>query len=83
MANSSGNLISNQLFQHKHKLYDSGSGPGQQLHSQSSPGDLAVVEGQRNVKFSVNGKLGRSCTRVTKGKLYDSSVRCHVIVYLG
>ena len=55
MANSSGNLISNQLFQHKHKLYDSGSGPGQQLHSQSSPGDLAVVEGQRNVKFSVNG----------------------------
>ena len=26
----------------KHKLYDSGSGPGQQLHSQSSLGDLAV-----------------------------------------
>ena len=24
------------------------SGPGQQLHSQSSPGDLAVIEGQRN-----------------------------------
>ena len=29
----------------KHKLYDSDSGPGQQLHSRSSPGDLAVVEG--------------------------------------
>ena len=28
----------------KHKLYYS----GQQLHSQSSPGDLAVVEGQKN-----------------------------------
>ena len=30
-------------------------GAGQQLHSQSLPGDLAVVEGQRN------GKLGHSC----------------------
>ena len=30
------------------------------LHSQSSPGDLAVVEGQRNGKFSQNGKLGHS-----------------------
>ena len=39
----------------KHKLYDSGSGPSQQLHSQSSPGDLAVAEGQRNGKFSLNG----------------------------
>ena len=30
----------------KHKLYDSDSGPVvyKQLHSQSSPGDLAVVE---------------------------------------
>ena len=36
----------------KTKLYDSDSGPGQQLHSQSSPGDLAVVEGQRNSMFS-------------------------------
>ena len=63
--------------------YDSGSGPGQQLHSQSSPGDLAVVEGQKNGKFSQNskfgqnGKLGHSCVRVTKGRLYDS--RCHRI----
>ena len=29
----------------KHKLYDSDSGPGQQLHSRSSPGE-------RNGKFS-------------------------------
>ena len=32
----------------KHKLYESDSRPGQQLHSKSSPGDLAVIEGQRN-----------------------------------
>ena len=34
----------------KHILYHTSSGPmaGQQLHSQSSPGDLAVVAGQRN-----------------------------------
>ena len=60
----------------KHKLYDSDSGPG---HSQSSPGDLAVVEGQRNCKFSLNGKLGHSCVRVTKGRLYDSRDSDHVI----
>ena len=35
--------------------YDSYSRPGHQLHSQSPPGKLAVVEGQRN------GKLGHSC----------------------
>ena len=34
----------------KHKLYDSDSGPGQQLHSWSSPGE-------RNDKFSQNGKF--------------------------
>ena len=59
----------------KHKLYDSDSGPGQQLHSQSPPGDLAGVEGQSSGKFSQNGKLGHSCTRVTKGRLYESRVR--------
>ena len=65
-----------------HKLYDSGSEPGQQLHSQSSPGDLA--EGQRNGKFNLNGqngKLGHSCVRVTKGRFYESRVRDHVIVH--
>ena len=59
----------------KHKLYDSGSESSKQLHSQSSPGDMAVAEGQRNgtCKFSLsgklgqNGKLGHSCVRVTKG----------------
>ena len=72
----------------KHKLYDSGSGPGQQLHSQSSPGELAVAEGQRNGMFSLNGKfgqngkLGHSCVRVTKGRLYDSRVRDHIIFHL-
>ena len=49
----------------KHKLYDSDLGPCQQLHSRSSPGE-------RNGKFSQNGKLGHSCTNVTKGKLYGS-----------
>ena len=52
------------------KYYDSDSGPGQQLHYQSSPRDLAVIEGQRNVNFSQNGELGRSCARVMKGRLY-------------
>ena len=60
----------------KHKLYDSDSGPGQQLHSQSSPG-------KRNGKFSKNGKLGHSCTNVTKGKLYGSRDSDHAIVHLG
>ena len=61
----------------QHKLYDSDSGPGQQLHYRSSPGDLAVVGRQRNGKFGQNGKLGQngkfgySCARVTNGKLYD------------
>ena len=44
---------------------------------------LAVVEGQRNGKFSQNGKVGHSCVRVTKSRLYDSRVRDHVIVHLG
>ena len=63
----------------KNKLYDSDSGPSQQLHSRSSPGE-------RNGKFSQNGKfgkLGHSCTYVTKGKLYDSQDSDHAIVHLG
>ena len=35
------------------KLYDSGSKPGQQLHSQSSPGDLAVGLKGRGMVSSV------------------------------
>ena len=60
----------------KHKLYDSDSGPGRQLHSRSSPRE-------RNGKFSQNGKLGYSCTNVTKAKSYDSRVSYHTIVHLG
>ena len=66
----------------KEYIVDSDSGHGQQLHSLSSPGE-------RNGKFSQNGKfgqnvkLGHSCTKMTKGKLYDSRVRDHVIVHLG
>ena len=52
----------------KHKLYDSDSGPGQQLHSRSSPGERNGKFSQ-NGKFVQNGKLGHSCTNVTKGKL--------------
>ena len=46
----------------KAKLHDGDSGPG---HSQSSPTDLVVVEGQRNGKFGQNGRLGHSCVKVT------------------
>ena len=60
----------------KHKLYDSDSGHGQQLHSRSSPGE-------RNGKFVQNGKLGHSCTNVTKGKLCGSRDSDHAIVHLG
>ena len=66
----------------KHKLYDIDSGSVQQLHSQSSPGDLAVAEGQRNGNFSLSGKLGHSCARVTKSRHYDSQIRDHVVVHL-
>ena len=63
----------------KHKLYDSDSGPSQQLHSRSSPGERNGKFSQ-NGKFGQNGKLGHSCTNVTKGKLYDSQDSDHVIV---
>ena len=41
----------------KHKLYDSDSGPGQQLHSRSSPGE-------RNGTFSQNVHLARMVSLV-------------------
>ena len=53
-----------------------------------SPGDLAVVEWQRNGKFNRNGKVGQNaklgylCVRATKGKLYYLWVKYHVIVHL-
>ena len=37
----------------KHKLYDSDSGSGLQLHTQSSPGE-------RSGKFNQNGKFGQN-----------------------
>ena len=66
----------------KHKLYDSDSGPGQQLHSRSSPGERNGKFSQ-NGKFGQNGKLGHSCTNVIKGKLYGSQDSDHAIVHLG
>ena len=47
----------------KHKLYDSDSGSGLQLHTQSSPGERSQNSkfGQ-NGKFSQNGKLGQNGT---------------------
>ena len=63
---------------HKNPGYSLGdSGPGQQLHSQSSPGE------RNGSKFSQNGKLGHSCTNMTKGKLYGSRDSDHAIVHLG
>ena len=37
----------------------------------------------QNCKFGQNGKLGQSCTNVTKDKLYGSRVSNHAIVHLG
>ena len=48
-----------------------------------------MVEAQRNGKFSLNGKfsekgkLGNTCVRVTKDRLYESRVSDHVVVHLG
>ena len=66
----------------KHKLYDSDSESGQQLHFQSSPGERYGKFSQ-NGKFGQNGKLGHSCTNVTKGKLYGFQDSDHAIVHLG
>ena len=42
-----------------------------------------VIKFSQKGKFGQNGKLGHSCTNVTKGKLYDSQVSDHAIVHLG
>ena len=47
----------------KHKLYDSDSGAGLQLHTQSSPGE-------RSGKFSQNGKFGQNGMSDQKGKVH-------------
>ena len=65
----------------KHKLYDSDSGLGQQLHCRSSPGERNGKFSQ-NGKFGQNGKLAHSLTNVTKVKLYGSWDSDHAIVHL-
>ena len=47
----------------KHKLYDSDSGSGLQLCTQSSPGE-------RSGKFSQNGKFGQNGMSGQKGKVH-------------
>ena len=44
---------------------------------------LELVLFSQNGKFGQNGKLGHSCTNVTKGKLYGSQDSDHAIVHLG
>ena len=44
---------------------------------------VRMVSLVRMVSFGQNGKLGHSCTNVTKGKLYGSRDSDHVIVHLG
>ena len=48
----------------KHKLYDSDSGSGLQLHTQSSPGE-------RSGNFSQNGKFGQNGMSGQKGKVHS------------
>ena len=52
----------------KHKLYDSDSGAGLQLHTQSSPGE-------RSGKFSQNGKFGQN-GKFTKMVCLVRKVKC-------
>ena len=68
--------------------YDSDSGPGQQLHFQSSAGERNGKFSQngkfvQNGKFRQNGKLGHSCTNVTKGWLTAARDSNHAIVHSG
>ena len=65
----------------KHKLYDSDSGSGLQLHTQSSPGE-------RSGKFSQNGKFGQNGMSGQKGKVHlgpnvSSSAHYHGCVVNG
>ena len=43
----------------KHKLYDSDSGSGLQLHTESSPGERSG-KFSKNCKFGQNGKLNQN-----------------------
>ena len=56
----------------KHKLYDSDSGSGRQLYTQSSPGE-------RSGKFSQNGKFGQKISlarMVSLAGMLVRKVRC-------
>ena len=59
----------------KHKLYDSDSGSGLQLHARSSPGERNGKFSQngkfgQNGKFSQNGKFGQNGMSRQKGKVH-------------
>ena len=56
----------------KHKLYDSDSGSGLQLHTQSSPGERSGKFSQ-NVKFGQNGEFGQNGMSGQKGKVHLGS----------
>ena len=56
----------------KHKLYDSDSGSGLQLHSQSSPGE-------RSGKFSQNGMSGQN-GKVHLGLNVSSTHNCGCVI---
>ena len=58
-----------------HKLYDSDSGSGLQLRTQSSPGERSGKFSQKgkfgqNGKFSQNGKFGQNGMSGQKGKVH-------------
>ena len=53
----------------KHKLYDSDSGSGLQLHTQSSPGERSGKFNQ-NGKFGQNGKFSQNGMSGQKGKVH-------------
>ena len=52
----------------KHKLYDSDSGSGLQLHIQSSPGERSG-KFSKNGKFGQNGKFSQNGMSGQKGKV--------------
>ena len=53
----------------KHKLYDSDSGSGLQLHTQSSPGERSG-KFRQNGKFGQNGKFSQNHMSGQKGKVH-------------
>ena len=60
----------------KHKLYNSDSGSGLQLHARSSPGE-------RNGKFSQNGKFGPNGKFSQNGKFGQNGIYEKGKVHLG